>query len=170
MSMSELGFWKEVTSAVTKIVEVVTKPLAVVSDAMSTRLEILLKRKPRLFVNFHPGTPIWCLAHAGTERLMQMMFMADFTQDDPEQTIILIEGYLKRTKPKFHFQEPIDLAPKRLVTPRYNVNFMVTPVIGDEGKNWTGRIYFLDQFHRTYKTRKVEFRWVGAPVPPEKTT
>ncbi len=32
--MSELGFWKEVTSAVTKIVEVVTKPLAVVSDAI----------------------------------------------------------------------------------------------------------------------------------------
>lgn len=162
--MSEPGFLKEVTSAVSKIIEVVTKPLAVVSDAVSTRLKILLRRKPRLLVNFHPGTPMWCLAHAGTEPLMQMMFMADFTHDDPDQTIILIEAYLKGAKPKFHFQELIAIDAEELVTPRYNVHFMVTPVIGDEGKDWTGRVYFIDQFHRAYKTRKVEFRWAGGPV------
>jgi hypothetical protein len=164
MSVSEPGFWKEVTSAVSKVVEVVTKPLAVVSEAVSTRLEILLKRKPRLFVNFHPGTTIWCLAHAGTEPLMQMMFMADFTHDDPDQTVILVEVYLKGTKPKFHFQDPVDIDPEELVTPNFNVHFMVTPVIGEEGKSWTGRIYFIDQLHRTYKTKKVEFKWAGGPV------
>jgi hypothetical protein len=44
--MSDPGFWKEVMGAVTKIVDVLTKPLGVVSDALSTRLRILLKRKP----------------------------------------------------------------------------------------------------------------------------
>ena len=167
----EPGFWKEVTSALTKIVEVFTKPLGVVSDAVSKRLAILLKRKPRLYVNFHPTTSLWCLARTGDERIMQMMFMADFTHDDPDQTVILIEAYLRGTKPKFHFDETIDIDPEELVTPKYNVHFMVTPVIGEEGKNWTGRVIFIDQLHRTYKTKKVEFKWAGGPVKlPEKTT
>jgi hypothetical protein len=168
--MSEPGFWKEVTSAVSKIVDVFTKPLAVVSDAVSTRLKILLKRKPRLFVNVHPDTSLWCIARAGDERIMQMMFMADFTHDDPDQTIILIEAFLKGTKPKFHFDEPIDIDPEELVTPKYNVHFMVIPFIGEEGKNWTGQIYFIDQLHRTYRTKNVEFKWAGGPSKqPEKT-
>jgi hypothetical protein len=162
--MSELGFWKEVTSAVTKIVEVFTKPLGVVSDAISTRLTILLKRKPRLYVNFHPTPSLWCLGRAGHEPFMQVMFMADFTHDDPDQTLLLIDAFLKRTEPIVHFHEPIDIDPEELVTPEYCVSLMVKPVIGEEGKNWRGRIYFTDQLHRTYRTKNVEFKWAGGPT------
>lgn len=171
MPSPEPGFWKEVTSALSKIVEVFTRPLGVLSNAVSTRLEILLKRKPRLYVNFHPATSLWCLVRAGDERIMQVTFMADFTHDDPDQTVILIEAFLKGTKPKFHFDEPIDIDPEELVTPEYSVSLMVTPVIGEEGRNWTGCVIFIDQLHRTYKTKKVEFKWAGGPVkPPGKTS
>src|SRR5713226_8271417 len=130
--MSEPGFWKEVTSALTKIVEVFTKPLSVVSDAVSNRLEILLKRKPRLYVNFHPTTSLWCLGRAGDEKFMQVMFSADFTHDDLDQTIILIDAFLKGTKPIVHFHDPIDIDPEELVTP-HPISLMVKPVVGEEG-------------------------------------
>jgi hypothetical protein len=158
------GFWKEVAGALTKIVEPFTKPLGVVSNAVSKRLEILLKRKPRLYVNFHPTTSLWCLIPAGDERIMEVTFTADFTHDDPDQTVLLIEAFLEGTKPKFHFDEPIDIDPEELVTSECPISLMVTPVVGEEGKNWTGRVIFIDQLHRTYKTKKVEFKWAGGPA------
>jgi hypothetical protein len=85
---------------------------------------------------------------------------------DPHQTIILIEAFLKGTKPKFHFDEQIDIDPEELVTPEYNVHFMVTPVIGEEGESWTGPVIFIDQLHRKYKTKEVEFKWAGGPTKP----
>jgi hypothetical protein len=164
--LPEPGFWKEVTRALSKVVEVFIRPLDVVSNALSGRLEILLKRKPRLFVNFHPMSAFWCLAFSGKQRAMQVSFMADFSHDDPEQTILLIDAYLKGAKPWLRFDEPIDVAPEELVTPKYQVHFMVTPIIAPVGKNWTGRIIFIDQWHRRYKTKKFEFVWMGPTELP----
>ncbi|MGD1216199.1 MAG: hypothetical protein ABR861_14565 [Terriglobales bacterium] len=164
---TEPGFWKEVTHTLSKIVDVFTRPLDVISNAVSGRLEILLKRKPRLYVNFHPMSAFWCLAFAGGEKkAMQMSFMADFSHDDPGQTILLIDAYIKGTKPWIKFDEPIDIAPEELVTPEYQVHFMITPIIAPVGKNWTGRIIFIDQWHRRYRTKKFEFVWTGPTELP----
>ncbi|SRR5712692_2069232 len=152
----EPGFWKEVTHALTKVVDILTRPFGVVSNAISGRLEILLKRKPRLFVNFHPMSAFWCLAFSGDTQAMQVMFSGDFSQDDPEQTILLIDAYVKGAKPWIPFDEPIEIPPEELVTSNCPVHFMVTPIIAPVGKNWTGRIIFIDQWHRPYKTKKFE--------------
>jgi hypothetical protein len=48
----EPGLWKEITGTVAKLVDVFIKPLRVVSDAVAIRTEILLRRKPRVYVNF----------------------------------------------------------------------------------------------------------------------
>ena len=161
---SEPGFLKEVTSAIEKIVEVATKPLGVMSDALSKRLEVWLRRKPRLFVNFHPNTLRWGLAQAGRERMMQVIFMADLSHDDPDSTIILIDGVIKGTGSKLPFRDPITVKPEGLVTVRYPISLIVGPVVGEEGKVLKGRIVFIDQFHRSYKTKTVEFKWAGAPL------
>ena len=158
---TEPGFWKEVTHTLSKIVDVFTRPLDVISNAVSGRLEILLKRKPRLYVNFHPMMGLWCLAFSGEARAMQVCFMADFSHDDPDQTLLLIDAYIKGTKPWIRFDEPIKIPPGQLVRSNYVEDIMVTPIIAPVGKNWTGRIIFIDQYHRRYKTKKFEFKWTG---------
>lgn len=170
VSPPDLGFWKEVAHAVSKIVEVFTRPFDVISNALSGRLEILLKRKPRLFVNFHPLMELWCIAFAGDKKVMQVCFMADFSHDDPKQTLLLIEARLKGTKPWMRFDEPIRIPPGQLVRSKYVEDFYVMPMIGTPGKNWTGRIIFKDQFHRPYKSGKFEFVWTGPTELPSQST
>ncbi len=162
----EPGFWKEVTHILSKMVDVFTRPLDVVSNALSGRLEILLKRKPRLYVNFHPMMGHWGLAFSGEARAMQVCFMADFSHDDPDQTLLLIDAYIKGTKPWIKFEEPIKISPGRLVRSNYVEDIMVTPIIAPLGKNWTGRIIFIDQYHRRYRTKKFEFNWTGPTELP----
>jgi hypothetical protein len=162
----DAGLWKEVTSTLAKILDVLMRPLDVASNAISGRLEILLKRKPRLFVNFHPLMELWCLAFAGDKKIMQVCFMADFSHDDPDQTILLIDAYLKGTKPWMRFDEPIRIPPGQLVRSKHVEDFFVTPIIGTPGKNWTGRIIFKDHLHRPYKSEKFEFVWTGPTELP----
>ena len=46
---------------------------------------------------------------------------------------------------------------------------LVTPVVGTKGKDWTGRLIFVDQFDRRYKSPKYTFKWAGLPpTPPTK--
>jgi len=104
---------------------------------------------------------VWCIALAGTEKWMQVGFSADFTHDDPEQTLILIDAFPEGTRTAHPFREHIEIAPSELVTPEYQVWMMVKPVVSEEGKNWTTRIVFVDQLKRRYKSQRVEFTWAG---------
>jgi hypothetical protein len=164
MTTPEPGLIKEAVGAATKVVEVVTRPLKVLSEAAAVRLEILLRRKPRLFVNLHPGSARWCLARSGNTHFMQVMFSADLSHDDPEQKILLIDAYFSGTKPRVRFTDPVAIPGNELLRTDIPIHFWVAPVIGEEGKNFSGHVIFIDQWHRKYKTNKFEFVWAGAPV------
>jgi len=156
------GFLKEVGGALAKLVEVFIKPLAVISNAISERLAILLRRKPKLHVHFRPITGVWCVASDGIIKIMQVGFAADLTHDDPRQTLILVDAFPEGTRSKFPFHNQITIGPAELVSPEHQIWMMVTPVVGEEGKNWTGRVVFVDQFKRKYMSEeRFEFMWGG---------
>ena len=96
------------------------------------------------------------------------MFMADFTHDDPDRTLLLTGGYIKGTKPWHGFVEPIEIPPQEMITPTYTLGVFVHPVVGKIGEMWKGRIIFVDQFKRTHKTDKIEFKFVGSKENPLK--
>jgi hypothetical protein len=163
------GFIKEVTHSISKIVDIFTRPFEVVSKAVADRLERWLKRKPKLFVRFHPQTTFWCLAFAGEQKGMQLVFMADFSQDDEKEPLLLIDAYIKGTKPWVaRGDDPIKVEPGHLIRDRYVNGIFVSPVVGEPGKNWTGRLIFIDQFHREHKTDKQQFVWTGPTEHPAK--
>jgi hypothetical protein len=165
----DTGFIKEVTESISKIVSIVTRPLEVVSKAVADRLERWLKRKPKLFVSFHPQTTFWCLAFSGEQTGMQLTFMADFTQDGDDETLLLIDAYVEGTKPWMkNPNDPIEIGPGEFVRSRYINGIFVSPVVGTPGQNWIGRLIFIDQFHRKYKTEKCEFVFAGPPEHPAK--
>jgi hypothetical protein len=92
------GFLKEVAHSLSKIVEPFMRPINVVSQAISDRLEHWLSRKPKLYIRLRPQTAMWCLAFQGEETGMELSFLADFTHDDPDRTLILIEAYIKESR------------------------------------------------------------------------
>lgn len=155
------GFWKDVGSALSKVVEIFTKPLAAISDAIAERLRLLFRRKPKLHVHFHPTTGLWCLASQGGKKIMQVGFVADFTHDDPRQTIILVDAFPEGTRSELQLFDYITIPPEELVKVGHHIWRMVTPVVGEEGKNWKGRIVLVDQGKRKYKSMEFEFIWVG---------
>jgi hypothetical protein len=155
------GFWQ----VLAKVVEVFTKPLAVISNAIAERLEIFFRRKPKLHVHFHPHTGVWCLANDGNMKIMQVGFAADFTHDDPRQTLILVDAFPEGAHSKYPFHDDITIGLEELVTPEHQIWMMVTPVVGEEGKNWEGRIVFVDQFKQKHKGKeKFEFMWAVVRV------
>lgn len=146
------------------------KPLTVISNAIAQRLHIWLRRKPKLHVHFHPNTGVWAIGTDGTNKIMQVGFQADFTHDDPSQTLILVDAFPEGTQATLHFRESITIEPEMLVTPEYQIWMMVTPVVEQEGKNWTGQIIFVDQFKRKYKSKeRFEFRWGGGSSNKQNT-
>lgn len=168
MATHEPGLIQDVIHGLGKIVEPLLRPLNVVSHAISERLAHWLSRKPKLFVTFHPQPMSWCLAWWGEEPGMQLVFMADFTHDDPHRTLLLIGAYLKGTKSLQNFFEPIEIPPRKLITPQYTLFLFVHPVIGTAGQPWKGRIIFVDQFKRPHKSEKVEFKFTGPTEHPLK--
>lgn len=111
---------------------------------------------------------IWCLAWMGEEAGMQLMFMADFTHDDPHRTLLLTGAYINGTKQWQQLIEPIEIPPQELITPEYTIGVFVHPVIGKPGESWKGRIIFVDQFKRLHKTDEVEFKFTGPTEHPIK--
>lgn len=155
------SFWKNVGSALSKVAETFTKPLAAVSNAITERLALRFRRKPKLHVHFHATTGLWCLASQGGKKIMQVGFVADFTHDDPTQTIILVDAFPDGTRSELRLFDYITIPPEELVRLRHHLWRMVTPVVGEEGKNWKGRIVLVDQWKRKYKSKEFEFMWVG---------
>lgn len=97
--------------------------------------------------------------------MMQARFMADITNDGNEG-ILILDGYFKGTKPQVQFREPIRVPPTTTVTGEFIAVF-VRPVVGEGGKDFTGRVILLDQFKREHATDKITFKWAGTTEPPK---
>jgi len=44
-----------------------------------------------------------------------------------------------------------------------------TPVVGEGGKDFTGKVILIDQLKRKHPTDKITFTWVGSTEPPKLT-
>ncbi len=86
--------------------------------------------------------------------MMQVIFMADLSHDDPDSTIILIDGVIKGTGSKLPFRDPITVKPEGLVTVRYPISLIVGPVVGEEGKVLKGESSSLTSFIGRIKRRQ----------------
>lgn len=162
------GFWKDVGNALSKIVEVFAKPLAAVSNAIANRLKLRFRRKPKLHVHFHPATGLWCLARQAHKEIMQIGFVADLTHDDPNQTVILMDAFPEGARSELPFFDYITIPPEEWIKPGRHIWMMVTPVLAEKGRNWKGRIVFVDQWKRKYKSEEeFEFLWMGGKNPSE---
>jgi hypothetical protein len=116
-------------------------------------------RKPRLHVHLSPASLMWGVAQSGSLEMMQLSFSASFNHDDRNQTLVIVDAYLKGTIPQLEMRHKFEVPPETMVDQRLVVS--VTPVVGEKGKDWTGRVVLLDQFRRKYKLMKATFRWVG---------
>ena len=99
---------------------------------------------------------------------MQALFTADITNDGNESVLIL-DGYFKGTKPQIPFPNRIAIPPTTTVTGECIAVF-VRPVIGEGGRDFTGKVILLDQFKRKHSTDKITFTWVGLTEPPKHPT
>jgi hypothetical protein len=148
---AETGLIKTVISALLKPFEIVTTPIA-------ERVAGWLKRKPRLYVHFHPLTAVWCLANQNKQPVMQVVFTADFTHDGNREALVIVNAYPKKSQSWYPF-EKFDICPGRLIENRTTV--FAYPVVGEKGKDWNGRMVFVDQFGRKYTSQKNTFKWAG---------
>jgi hypothetical protein len=147
------------------IIETLLKPFTLIFNPVAERIGNRLKRKPKLHIYVRPLTNFWCYAWDGSAKpMMQARFTADITNDGDEG-ILILDGYIKGTKPKIPFPDRIEVPPTTTVTGE-NIAVFVTPVIGEGGKDFTGRVILIDQFKRKHPTDKITFTWVGSTDPP----
>ena len=138
--------------------ENLTKPFASLVNPVAERFGNWLgSRKPRLHVHFEPMTNLWCIAGTPGQELMQAMFTARFTHDDPKQTLLIVNAYPQGTQVEMKGSDTFSIPPLTLVTERVYVFVSPAP---EKGKTWRGRFVFEDQFHRKYK-EKTELKWAG---------
>ena len=147
-----------------QIIEILLKPFSLIANPIAERIGNRLKRKPKLYFNIHPVTSVWCYAWSGAKPMMQVRFDADITNDGNE-AVILLDGYVKGTKPKVPFMRKIDIPPTTTITDEIIAVF-VEPIVGEGGKDFTGKIVFVDQLKRKHHTDKTTFTWVGTTDPP----
>jgi len=146
------------TGFIKSVVETLLKPFAIITTPIAERIASWLKRKPKLHVNFHPIACVWCIAKNREEPLMQVRFAADLTHDDPKESLIIVDAHPDGTKLVLPFDK-ISVPPHNLR--EVLVAVFVQPVLQVKGKDWTGRIIFIDQFGRKYKTQKHTFRGIS---------
>ena len=119
----------------------------------------ITRRKPKLHVHPVVGNEVWCLAYQGETEFMQVVCWADVTHDDPKNNLVIMQVYPQGTTPQ------VGTVSKELIQPgtlaRIQLSAIVKPILGTKGKPWKGRLVLVDQFHRKYKTQKIEFKWVG---------
>ena len=150
--------------------ENLTKPFSSLLNPIAERLgNALGKRKPRLYVHFHPTQLMWSVGiqrepNGSSIDIMQVHVMADFNHDDPKETIFVMDVYPEGTQNRIPGFAQFSIEPTEVVTNQI-VSF-ATPVIGEKGQPWKGRIVLVDQFQRKHKTRKATFRWGGQAKPP----
>jgi hypothetical protein len=156
-------------STIKTLIETLLKPFTVILNPIAERIGNRLKRKPRLHIYVRPQFSAWCYAWDGSQKpMMQARFTADITNDGDEG-ILILDGYLKGTKPHIPFPNRIEVPPTTTVTGEHIAVF-VRPVIGEGGKDFTGKVILLDQFKRKHPTDKITFTWVGPTEPPKPPT
>ena len=150
------------------IVEILLKPYSMIANPIAERIGNRLKRKPKLHFHVHPVTSVWCYAWDGygekAKPMMQIRFDVDITNDGHEP-ILILDGYAKGTKAKLPFIHPIQIPPTSTRI-RELISVFVEPIIGEGGKDFTGKIVFRDQLKRKHVTDKTTFTWVGPTDPP----
>jgi hypothetical protein len=153
---------------VKSIVETLLKPFTLVANPIAERIGNSFKRKPRLYINIHPVSNIWCYAWNGTDPvpMMQVRFDADFTNDSGHEAILILDAYVKGTKPKIPFMSHIRVPSTSTVVSQI-VGLFCAPVVGEGGQDFTGRIIFVDQLKRKHRSDKTTFKWVGSTEPPK---
>jgi hypothetical protein len=150
------------------ILEILLKPFTLIFNPVAERIGNRLKRKPKLHIHVRPLTNFWCYAWEGQKPMMQAQFSADITNDGSEGVLIL-DGYIKGTRPRLPFRERIEIPPTTTVTGN-NIAVFVLPVVGEGGKDFTGRVILIDQFKRKHPTDKITFTWAGSTEPPKPKT
>jgi hypothetical protein len=162
----------DTAGAVKTVVETLLKPFTLILNPVAERIGNWLKRKPKLHIYAHPQTRIWCYAWDGGEKpMMQARFDADITNDSHDESIIILDGYIEGTEPQVPFITRIEVPTTATVWGEI-VCVFVRPVVGEGGKDFTGRVVLLDQFKRKHLTDEITFKWVGSterPGTPPKT-
>jgi hypothetical protein len=149
------------------VVETLLKPFALIFNPIAERIGNRLRRKPKLYIHIHPLTNVWCYAWGGGGQnpMMQVRFDADITNDSHREGVIILDGYVKGTKSKIPFMSHIEVPPATTAL-RQIVGVFSAPVIGEGGKDFTGRIILVDQFKRKHPSDKTTFKWVGSTERP----
>jgi hypothetical protein len=96
---------------------------------------------------------------------MQARFTADITNDSDDETVVILDGYIKGTKPQIPFRSQIEVPPTTTLTGEHIAVFG-RPIVAEGGKNFTGRVILLDQFKRKHPTDEITFNWAGPTEPP----
>lgn len=160
-TLPEPGFAKSV-------VETLLKPFSLIFNPIAERIGDRLKRKPKLHINIHPASNVWCYAWNGNNPtpIMQVRFDADFTNDSDREGIVILDAYVEGTKSRLPFMSHIQI-PKTTTTFRQIVGVFCAPVVAEGGKDFTGRVIFVDQLKRKHRSDKTTFTWVGTTEPPK---
>jgi hypothetical protein len=150
------------------VVETLLKPFTLIFNPIAERIGNRLKRKPKLYVNIHPVTCIWSYAWQMPDPnpVMQVRFDADFTNDSDHDALLLLDAYVEGTHSKLPFMSVIKVLPTS-TNLREIVSVFCTPVVGEGGKDFTGRIIFVDQLKRKHPSEMTTFKWVGTTEPPK---
>ena len=147
-----------------EVLQFLFKPLAIIFHPLVVRWEHWTKRKPKMFFQFDPSHAVWTVAKNGTEEIMQATCALDITQDDPSESLFILDIYPEGTTSTIPCMSRIELKPKTTVF-FHRVDMFAKPLIGEKGKDWHGRLVFVDQFNRKYRTKKHTFRFIGVGTP-----
>jgi hypothetical protein len=142
-----------------------TKPFSTTLNAVAERLALRIgRRKPNLYVHFDPVQTVWCIAQSAQRggspvEYMHVVFWADLNHDDPKQTLVIVNAYPEGTQPEMETISKFSIPPGSIV--HEQLSAIVLPFVAKKGEPWIGKFILVDQFDRTYKTKKIKFKWVG---------
>ena len=98
---------------------------------------------------------------------MQLIFIADITNDHDEDTLAILDDYVPGAKPAIPFRDRVNIP--TTTTQEEHVALFVTPVVREAKQDFTTRVILIDQFKRKHWTDKVTFRWAGGSIRAAKT-
>ena len=150
------------------VVETLLKPFSLIFNPIAERIGNKFKRTAKLYINIRPATNVWCYAWNGNNPnpMMQVRFDADFTNESDREGIFILDVYVEGTKSRVPIIDHLKF-PKTSTTFAQIIGLFCSPVVGEGGKDFTGRIIFVDQFKRKHRSDKTTFTWVGSTEPPK---
>ena len=150
------------------VVETLLKPFALILNPIAERIGNRLKRKPKLYIYIHPVSNVWCYAWRVPDPnpIMQVRFDADFTNDSNHEALLILDAYVEGTNSTLPLMNHIKIPPTSTTVSEI-VGVFCTPVVSEGGKDFTGRIIFVDHLKRKHRSDKTTFKWVGTTEPPK---